>query len=335
MKINKDGWNLLKSRGICGAFIIVCLILMPICGCGGSGGGSGDCKMKQALIEIEKIYQNAYLRLPKGTPFSQEIVSRLETRLLCQSGGHITAGPVGVYPKCSRHGSITDSEFLFFLLGFTSPEAKPSNPGDDPTFYIKAAFAAAKYFGSPESSEPDMKKALHYAQECADLNFAPAQHLLGVSYLTGYGVPVDRNMALRYLRDAARQGYSLSVDQLKALNEAAEPVDPPATSDKGSSAWIAVPGDESGKSDGASGVWLENDKDKQKEWALWLQGGSDTKKESPWLYKGGPDVNAEGSRGASNGEVEQRLIKAKKLFDSGVITREEYEETRRNIIKDL
>lgn len=63
----------------------------------------------------------------------------------------------------------------------------------------------------------DYLSALRHFQLLAARGDAAAQYNLGLMYLHGLGVPTDQAHALRWMKAAARQGYTKAVQQLSVL----------------------------------------------------------------------------------------------------------------------
>jgi membrane associated rhomboid family serine protease/TPR repeat protein len=68
----------------------------------------------------------------------------------------------------------------------------------------EAAFRLGRYYDR-ESSEPDYELALKYYQMASEKNHAWATNNLGVLYLSGLGVPRDKDKASEYIHKAANQ----------------------------------------------------------------------------------------------------------------------------------
>jgi TPR repeat protein len=68
----------------------------------------------------------------------------------------------------------------------------------------EAAFRLGRYYDR-ESSEPDYELALKYYQMASEKNNAWAANNLGVLYLSGLGVPRNKDKASEYIREAANQ----------------------------------------------------------------------------------------------------------------------------------
>jgi hypothetical protein len=63
--------------------------------------------------------------------------------------------------------------------------------------------------------DPTVKSQLKQA----DAGFAPAQYVIGVRYLTGTGLPADKQKGKKYLELAGVQGHAKAKERLQELRE--------------------------------------------------------------------------------------------------------------------
>lgn len=65
----------------------------------------------------------------------------------------------------------------------------------------------------------DYDKAVHWYKKAAKQSDSRAQYLLGVKYVNGHGVPLDRKLAYAWFAIAFNNGYEKAADPIKVLNQ--------------------------------------------------------------------------------------------------------------------
>jgi TPR repeat protein len=82
--------------------------------------------------------------------------------------------------------------------------------------------ALAQCYGSGSGVEKNPRTALFFYRRSADLNNVVAQYLLAECLEQGIGTSVDRHEARFWYEKAAKNGFALANDKLKALDKIEE-----------------------------------------------------------------------------------------------------------------
>jgi len=179
-------------------------VIMPTAG---HAWASDECVEIRCLIALLKCDANASLFLPPGTPFPSEYDKVWNPLKSCPKGGDITVGCVGQFPTCSKHGAISDKQFMTFVeMGANSSNQE---------YGAMAAYVLARDFGFEGNESRDMVKAIKYCKIAAAKDYAPAQYMLGYSYTMGHGVEKNEAEGMKLIQAAAAQQYWPAVDYLK------------------------------------------------------------------------------------------------------------------------
>lgn len=203
--------------------LAVALVASPLIGQVASAAVS--CLEYLSMIEMAKCEANATLMLREGMAFPDDRVAQWLSAGKCPQGGQYTAGAAGQMPSCSKHGPLSQKEYVAWLKEYADLAEKAGSSDHSGM----AWYALAKHYGHPKSADHDMAKAIQCAEKAAAVGYAPAQFMMSYSYLNGFGVQKDEAKGMKLLQAAAAQGFKPAVDQLQKT--AAPAATQPATTD--------------------------------------------------------------------------------------------------------